>query len=340
MAHHIPDPGDPPAGDARYDEALGAWVLTRYADVSVALRHPHLRIPGTDGGHAARPERAPASAPQPSRLAAWPPESERLARELVLSLPAGRMDLVRDYAGPWTLALAASVVGIPRSDAERLARHARVVFQAAAESTDGEVQPAALRAAAELSAGLPAGSEATIGVQAFVALTHTLPGFLASLWHRLFRDRALVGGIRDTPARLPQAIDEILRAAGPARAVFRRAGAALSIGAARIRPGERVILMLAAANHDPRQFPEPDRLDLARGGAGHLAFGRGLHGCAGAQLIRLASAAATGALLDEAAGIELTGEPEWGGGFAIRVPVSLPALLRRATPSAFPGLPP
>ena len=101
----------------------------------------------------------------------------------------------------------------------------------------------------------------------------------------------------------------------------------MSIGRARVAPGDRVILMLSAANHDPAQFPEPGRLDVRRDAAGHLAFGRGAHSCPGAPLIRMAVAVATDALLSMTSAVEPVGEVEWIGGFAIRAPASLPVVL-------------
>ncbi len=130
------------------------------------------------------------------------------------------------------------------------------------------------------------------------------------------------------PELMPEAVEELLRHAGPARAIFRRASAGMSIGGARVAPGDRVILMLSAANHDPARFPEPDRLDVRRDASGHVALGGGAHACPGAPLIRMAVAVATGALLGRTSAVEPAGEVEWIGGFSIRAPASLPAVLR------------
>lgn len=54
-----------------------------------------------------------------------------------------------------------------------------------------------------------------------------------------------------------------------------------------IPPAEWVVLATAAANRDPEQYPEPDRLDLDREAGGHLAFGHGIHYCLGAALARM-----------------------------------------------------
>jgi cytochrome P450 len=319
-------------GGARFDEAHHAWLLTSYADVSAALRDPRLSIPGSSAdAHAAHlaVREAGATALSPERVAAWRPDLERSARAVAESLPLGSaVDLVRAFAEPWSVALAATATGISPVDAERLAPLARAVFLAAARSTDFGQEPGAQAAAAQLAGVLP-GVGASVSVQSFVALTQTLPCFLAGAWLELARNPEETVRLRTTPALLPQAIEELLRHAGPARAVFREANATVSIGRATLQPGSRVILMLSVANRDPAQFPDPDRLDFGRGSPGHLAFGRGVHSCSGAQLIRLAAAIATDALLRGTTSLELAGEVEWVGGFAIHAPTSLPVVLRR-----------
>jgi cytochrome P450 len=325
-----------PATDARFDPALDAWVLSRHADVVAALRDPLLSASATsaasDRADAALREVA-AEMLSPARLAALRTEIESSARRLCGALPGDRpVDLVRELAEPWALGLAAAATGAPAAEVAALSRLAREVFLEAASATGGGARTGG--AAAELARSLQ-GTGASIGVQAFVALSQTLPGFLAAAWLELFRHPAQVRRLRAEPALLPAAVEELLRCAGPARAVFRHALGETRVGEARIGRGERVALMLAAANHDPERFREPHRLDFQRDAAGHLAFGRGAHYCSGARLIRLASAAATGALLAVCADVEVVGPVEWIGGFAIRVPATLPAVLHRpATPDA------
>jgi cytochrome P450 len=319
-------------GEASFDSALGAWVLTSYADVSTALRDPRLSVSGTsadgDAAHVAVREAA-AHALSPARLAAWRAEVEASARVLTERLPAGvPVDLVGAFARPWSVTLAVRATGAPPADAERLDRLAREVFLAAAYATDSGFQPRAQAAVAKLASSFP-GAGASADVQTYVALSQTLPCFLANAWLELFRRSDEADRLRAQPELMPKAVEELLRHASPARAVFRRALAEMSIGRASVAPGDRVILMLSAANHDPAQFPEPGRLDVRRDAAGHLAFGRGAHSCPGAPLIRMAVAVATDALLSMTSAVEPVGEVEWIGGFAIRAPASLPVVLRR-----------
>jgi cytochrome P450 len=325
------DEAEPP-GEARFDSTLGAWVLTSYADVSAALRDPRLSVSGTstdgDAAHVAVREAA-AHALSPARLAARRAEVEASARVLIERLPAGvPVDLVGAFARPWSVTLAVRATGAPPADAERLDRLAQEVFLAAAHATDSGFPPRAQAAVAKLASRFPNGG-ASADVQTYVALSQTLPCFLAKAWLELFRRSDEADRLRAQPELMPKAVEELLRHASPARAVFRRALAEMSIGRASIAPGDRVILMLSAANHDPAQFPEPGRLDVRRDAAGHLAFGKGAHSCPGAPLIRLAVAVATDALLSMTSAVEQVGEVEWIGGFAIRAPASLPVVLRR-----------
>jgi cytochrome P450 len=129
---------DGPPGEAYLDPALGAWILSSHADVAAALRDRDLAVSGTgaagDQAHVAVRNAAVRAFP-PERIAVWRSGMERSARDLVRSLPGDRpVDLVLHFAEPWSLGLAAAATGVPAAAAEHLARLARVVFLAAAES--------------------------------------------------------------------------------------------------------------------------------------------------------------------------------------------------------------
>jgi cytochrome P450 len=74
-----------------------------------------------------------------------------------------------------------------------------------------------------------------------------------------------------------------------------------------------VTLCIGAANRDPAQFAQPDALDLARQPNRHLAFGFGIHQCAGLSLARLEGRVAIGRFLARFPGYRLTASPERGG---------------------------
>ena len=140
---------------------------------------------------------------------------------------------------------------------------------------------------------LVAGHETTVNLIASGLLALLLnPAELA----RLRADPALIGG----------AVEELLRYVNPVNnATFRCATEPVEIGGVRISRGDPVLVALSGANRDPARFGDPDRLDLGRDGAGHLAFGHGIHYCLGAPLARLEAEIAFSGLLARFGSIRL-----------------------------------
>jgi len=79
----------------------------------------------------------------------------------------------------------------------------------------------------------------------------------------------------------------VLRYDAPVKRAPRIAAADVELHGKTIRQGERVLLVLSAANRDPRQFTDPDTFDITRDPNPHVAFGGGIHHCLGANLARL-----------------------------------------------------
>jgi cytochrome P450 len=312
---------------ARYDGASEAWVLTRYVDVLSALREPALTAGGAQGGgELDRADhlrfRTQAAVAASEMLDDWLTRVEPPECNMVRALPRDRpVDLVSEFAKPWSVQMASRVV-CPGGDVERMTALAGDIFAAAAEPRDAALQARAAPATLEL-AGAFSGSLVAFQVQAFIALSQTLPCFLASAWLALLNHPESAEMLRAEPHLMPEAIEELLRHSGPARAQFRRAAGQVTLGGAVIAKGDRVVLMLSAANRDPAQFPEPDSLNFRRGSPRHLAFGEGKHACIGAQLVRAAAAKATAGFIEYFAGAHLVGPVEWRGGFAISAPASL-----------------
>ena len=93
--------------------------------------------------------------------------------------------------------------------------------------------------------------------------------------------------LHDEPARIPAAIEELLRWVSPLNNMFRTAVRDTEVNGQPIAEGERVALLYPAANRDPEAFGDPDRFDVTNAPAMHLAFGHGTHFCLGANLARL-----------------------------------------------------
>ncbi len=106
-------------------------------------------------------------------------------------------------------------------------------------------------------------------------------------WDQLKRD----------PSLIVRATEEILRYDGPVKRAPRIVAEDFKLGGKTIRKSERVLIVLSSANRDPRQFADPDTLDITRYPNPHVAFGGGLHHCLGANLARLEGQEAIKALI-------------------------------------------
>lgn len=158
-----------------------------------------------------------------------------------------------------------------------------------------------------------------------VAGHETTTNLIGNGLYALLSHPAQANWLREDAARLPAAIEELLRYESPIQWTTRYAVETILLGNARIEPGQFVMLGLGAANRDPAQFTAPDRLDLARHEGRHLAFGYGVHYCLGAALARLEGQIALGTLLRRYPTLRLTGEPlHWQPNIIFRALRSLP----------------
>jgi cytochrome P450 family 130 len=112
------------------------------------------------------------------------------------------------------------------------------------------------------------------------------------------------------PDRIPDALEELLRFESPTQYLARVTRAETEVNGTRLPAGARVALLYASANHDEREFPEPDRLDLSRKIKRHLAFGEGIHFCIGAPLSRILGRLVLGEVSAQMPDFVLNGEPQ------------------------------
>ncbi len=164
---------------------------------------------------------------------------------------------------------------------------------------------------------LGAGSETT---------THLISGSV----HELTKNPALRDWLKDDWSRLNLAIEEFLRFISPVQFTKPRfVRQDMDLDGVRVRKGEKVMAMLAAANMDPDANEQPERLDLERQPNRHLAFGTGIHFCLGHQLARIEGKCALRALFERWPNLEL-GVPEsqvrWRERPGLRAIASLPVV--------------
>jgi len=116
--------------------------------------------------------------------------------------------------------------------------------------------------------------------------------------------------LRADPALVLPAIEEMLRYDGPIQLNNRRLTAPLTLSGKTLPAGTLITIGIGAANHDPAQFPDPERFDVGRKPNRHVAFGQGDHVCVGMNVARMEGRIALGRLLARFPKIELDGTPE------------------------------
>lgn len=315
-----------------FDESLGAWVLSRYADVSAAFHCSSLFPAGLNNkepfDHLAEDEmlrlrRETRDALSPLHLRVWRKGLVSAARALVETLSTDEpVELVNSYARPLCLSLAVMVTRIDPRKAERIRELASPIAASAAEPYDATLKSRAKSASAKIRSSFRPGPE-LLRDSGFVALAHTLPCLLANAWSVLVDSREQWTVLHREPRLVEHAVEELLRCSGLPRILFRRAIQDIKVNGAYIRRGERIVLKVLAANMDPAHFPHADRLDVKRSRVRHLALGAGSHSCVGAGLIRMAAVSITRPLVERFSSVTLTESIKWEGGSVYRFPGSL-----------------
>lgn len=134
--------------------------------------------------------------------------------------------------------------------------------------------------------------------------------------------------LRENPQMIRSAVEELLRFESPVQFTARVLKEEMEVCGQPIRKGWSILCMLGAANRDPKQFKEPNRLDLKRLNNQHLAFSAGPHFCIGNQLARLEGQIAISNLLQRFPGMKIAGpKPEWADTFGFRGLKSLSVVL-------------
>jgi cytochrome P450 len=232
-------------------------------------------------------------------------------RQIDEFLANGKCEFVKEYAGPYTLLVVADLLGVPQADfatirsrmttrpAERSLGeqdHKPLEYlydQFTAYIEDRRRHPQDDVMTAMATATFPDGSTppvhdvALIAANLFAAGQETTVRLLTASLRMIGERPELQQLLRDERQRIPNFIEEMLRLETPIQGSFRLARRTTSVGGVELHAGATVFVAPGAANRDPRQFENPDDFELDRpNGRQHLAFGHGIHTCAGAPLAR------------------------------------------------------
>lgn len=268
------------------------------------------------------------------RVAALRPGIETIATSLLTGLPGDEpVDLVAAYAVPLPTAVICELLGVPVEDQDAFGEWSRIMIDDTGEAASmqanasmaayltelverkrAEPDDALISALIEVSEEgeqLSTNEIIAMAMLLLIAGHETTATLITSAVERMLRDPALRDRLAAADSDgLRAAIEEFLRWGSPiAQAPMRFAAQDVDFDGVVVPRGAMVMVSLAAANHDPARFDDPDGYELGRDTTGHLSFGHGLHFCLGASLARLEAEVALRTLLDRhpgfAAGADL-----------------------------------
>ncbi len=291
----------------------------------------------------------------PRALEAVRPRVVEIVKGLVDNIAGrGEADLITDLALPLPVTVISELLGLPIEDHAQAREWAEAIAQALDPVVTEEHATRADRAVAGLAAYIggvvgqrrrdPGPDLLSRLIEAEDGAGHLSEAELISTVSLLFgagheTTRNLIGNgmlallrnpgellrLREDPSLIRSAVEELLRYDSPVQLAGRGARADVVIGGERIAAGEPMMLLIGAANRDPAQFPDPDRLDIGRQDVKMLSFGGGIHFCLGAMLARTEAQVAIGTLLARVAHIELATEDlAWRPHITLRGLSSLP----------------
>jgi hypothetical protein len=146
----------------------------------------------------------------------------------------------------------------------------------------------------------------------------TTRNLVANGIHSLLQEPEKMAELGNNPALIRTAVEEFLRFESPVQYTARFTKEDINLCNVRIPKGQTIFCMLGAANRDPKQFRDPDTLNLNRLNNQHLAFGAGPHFCIGSQLARLEGQVAILRIIQRFPQMHLAQRAEWSSNFGFR----------------------
>jgi cytochrome P450 len=267
------------------------------------------------------------------------PRVQELADALLDAIEDQReMDLIDDYAFPLPIAVIAELLGVPAEDRckfrewsdaavsgnatqeymqkiliphmQAFTDYLRAMFEEKRKNPKDDLVSALIQAE-EAADKLSEDELLGIVFLLLIAGHETTVNLIGNGMLALLKHPDQYQKLKEDPSLIKPAIEELLRYDGPVETSTERfAKEDVAIGETVIPKGEMVMVVIAAADHDPERFSEPDTLDITRTDNRHLAFGKGIHFCLGAPLARMEGQIAINTLLHRIPKLRLKGSRE------------------------------
>jgi cytochrome P450 len=348
----------------RYEEARKALSDPRLAkSPTTSVMPPEMIKPGlskhmlnSDAPEHTRLRKLVSMAFTPRRMEEFRPRVQAISDSLIEAI-SGRevIDLIDDYAFPLPFQVICELIGVPMVDRDDFRAWSNLLLDQFAQGSPEAASAATAmvdyvgRLVARkreepddaLLSGLIAASDAgdkldddeltSLVFLLLVAGHETTVNLIGNAMYLLLSRPDQAKALRDDPALIPAAVEEVLRFESPVKtATLRISVAPVEVGEVTIPPGQLVFISLLSANRDENAFTEPDELDLARHEGQHLAFGHGIHFCLGAPLARIEAQIAVETLLKRFPEMTAEGDlanPQWRPGLLLRGLAHLPVRL-------------
>lgn len=288
------------------------------------------------------------------RMAALAPRIRQIAHEYLAALErqAGSADIVAGLTYPLPMRVATELLGIPQEDMHRIKKWCEEpVLLFNSDQTPEQQRERAQRIAtywrylkdlvedrrrnprpndilttlieARIEGERPLETREMVNLASVLvfASQETTTNLIGTALVHLLRHRESWRALCEEPARIPQAVEEVLRYDAPAAAMMRSTMEDVVLSGTAVPKGARLLLLFSSANRDEEVFEHADRFDISRESAArHLGFGYGTHFCVGAPLARLQALIALEGLTQRLPNLRLVPDEP---------PVYLPNLLNR-----------
>jgi pimeloyl-[acyl-carrier protein] synthase len=279
-------------------------------------------------------------------------------------LPNGRMDVITDLADLLPATVTAELMGVPVVDRDQLKAWSKdfsemlgnfqhnpgrgalmlktvedmtAYFRARLREQERQPREGVVQALMTAEIDGDRLSEEEVIANSIITMTggqETTTNLIANGLLSLLRNLDELARLQADPSLLSPAIEELLRYESPIQYTTRLAPADVELGGKLIHKGQAVIALLGAANRDPANFADPDRLDITRRDNRHLAFAWAAHYCFGAPLARVEAQVAFSTILRRLPNLALETVPlVWRRNMAFRGLEALPVTWGPAAPA-------